>query len=104
MYINRHMEQKIKEIYDLGDAVGEMLSEEYGGFGHKIGGYPAFTQWDPRAEDDPRTVLLLQIDSEYRRGNTKIMWGDAGIGGFFCTPEALAARDFSDVLYNWDCS
>ena len=31
------------------------------------------------------------------------MWGDAGIGAFFCSPEALAARDFSDVLYNWDC-
>ena len=103
MYNENMPEQSITEIADLGDAVGEMLSEEQGGFGHKIGGYPGFTQWDPRKEDDPRTVLLLQIDSDYGNGTAKIMWGDAGICGFFCTPEALAARDFSSVLYNWDC-
>lgn len=94
---------QITDLSDLGDEIGETVYEEQGGFGHKIGGYPGFTQWDPRKEDDPRTVLLLQLDSDYGNGTTKIMWGDAGIGGFFCSPEALAARDFSGVLYNWDC-
>lgn len=103
MYNEDLPKQKITEISELGDAVGEMLSEEHGGFGHKISGYPGFTQWDPREENDPRTVLLFQLDSDYGSGKTKVMWGDAGICGFFCSPEALAARDFSDVLYNWDC-
>ena len=103
MYNEDMPEQKITEIYDLGDEVGEYLTDANNGFGHKIGGYPAFTQWDPREENDPRTVLLFQLDSDYGNGITKVMWGDAGIGAFFCSPEALAARDFSDVLYNWDC-
>ena len=32
-----------------------------------------------------------------------IMWGDVGICNFFISPEALKRRDFSRVLYNWDC-
>ena len=56
MYNEDMPEQKITEIYDLGDEVGEYLTDANNGFGHKIGGYPAFTQWDPREENDPRTV------------------------------------------------
>ena len=103
MFNEEMPEHQITDLSDLGDEIGETVYEEQGGFGHKIGGYPGFTQWDPRKEDDPRTVLLFQLDSDYGDGHTKVMWGDAGIGGFFCSPEALAARDFSDVLYNWDC-
>lgn len=95
--------EKIGKFDDLGDIIGEMVYESLDGCGHKIGGYPGFTQTDPRHSDDPRTVVLLQLDSDYEDGDTKIMWGDIGIGAFFCSPEALAARDFSDVLYNWDC-
>ena len=95
--------EKIAKLDDLGDIIGEMVYENLDGCGHKIGGYPGFTQTDPRHSDDPRTVVLLQLDSDYENGDTKNMWGDVGIGAFFCSPEALAARDFSDVLYNWDC-
>lgn len=71
--------------------------------GHKIGGFAHFTQTDPRifteiSEKLPEYILLLQID-----GDREIMWGDGGVGNFFIHPEALEKRDFSQVLYNWDC-
>ena len=67
--------------------------------GHRIGGYPYFTQYDPReGSREDYSVLLLQIDSE-----DEIMWGDVGVANFFITSEALKNLDFSKVLYNWDC-
>ncbi len=66
--------------------------------GHKIGGYPTFTQSDPRSPDDDYQVLLLQIDTDQG-----IMWGDSGVANFFITLEDLNNKDFSKVLYNWDC-
>lgn len=80
--------------------------------GHRMGGYPAFTQDDPRYPGpgpfagkrlDRYTTLLLQLDSDEADG-VAIGWGDAGVGNFFIEPERLAALDFSRVLYNWDCS
>lgn len=77
----------------------------------RMGGYPAFTQEDPRGYNDEYakcTVLLFQSDSE-NGGNDEnnwddeIMWGDCGVANFFISPEDLAKRDFSHVLYNWDC-
>lgn len=66
------------------------------GSGHKVGGWPDFAQDDPRSADSTLR-LLLQLDSdEY------LMWGDAGVANFFITPEDLAARDFSHVMFNWD--
>lgn len=62
---------------------------------HQIGGYPDFTQNDVRREGD---ILLFQMDSE-----GEILWGDMGIANFFINPEDLINRDFSNVLYNWDC-
>lgn len=90
-------------LSELDDELTELLWDALPNSGHKVGGYPYFTQYDPRSEDDARTVLLLQIDSDYLDGNCKIMWGDAGVCNFFCTPEDLQKRDFSHVLYNWDC-
>lgn len=75
------------------------------GAGHRIGGYPFFTQFDPRKEDDDYDILLLQIDSQTATEGKKddILWGDMGIANFFITKEDLKKRDFSKVLYNWDC-
>jgi uncharacterized protein YwqG len=69
--------------------------------GHKIGGYANFTQSDPRifVKKFNQYILLFQMDND-----EKIMWGDAGVGNFFIHPEDLAKRDFSKVMYNWDCS
>ena len=66
------------------------------GDGHKLGGYPYFTQTDPRSPDT-RLRLLLQLDSDEH-----MMWGDAGVGNFFIDPEALARADFSRVMLTWD--
>ncbi len=75
---------------------------------HQIGGYPDFTQNDARRKGD---ILLFQMASEWiatggddddDRKNA-IMWGDMGIANFFINPEDLINRDFSNVLYNWDC-
>jgi uncharacterized protein YwqG len=76
------------------------------GSGHKIGGYPCFVQSDPRellANAGEAYELLFQLDTDSKEGRFDIMWGDAGIGNFFIKPSALARRDFSDVIYNWDC-
>lgn len=88
---------------ELADGVPEDAmyeDERFRGEGSKMLGYPYFTQWDPRDEEDGRRILLLQLDSCDRC----VEWGDAGVANFFISPEALERRDFSDVLYNWDCS
>ena len=51
---------------------------------------------DPRARTD--LELLFQLDSD-----DGVMWGDCGVGNFFITDADLKRRDFSRVLYNWDC-
>ena len=74
--------------------------------GHRMDGYPFFTQNDPRSEDiDYREfdTLLFQLDSEMRDRRELVCWGDLGVGNFFIHRDALKRRDFSRVLYNWDC-
>ena len=73
--------------------------QEYS-FGHKMLGYPSFTQCDPRCGEyqGEYETLLLQIDSQ-----DDIMWGDCGIANFFINEKDLKKLDFSNVLYNWDC-
>jgi uncharacterized protein YwqG len=79
------------------DAVVDALYTHLTRTGHKLGGYPYFTQEDPRRAGDPRR-LLLQLDTD-----DEMMWGDAGVANFFIDPDDLARRDFSRVMYNWDC-
>lgn len=73
---------------------------------HQLGGYPYFTQQDPRpGKYDDLDVLLFQLDSDYddQRKKYTVLWGDSGIANFFINREALKRRDFSRVCYNWDC-
>lgn len=83
-----------KSCYELfdSDSISAFYSDDAQ---HQIGGYPDFTQDDVRREGD---ILLFQIDSA-----GEINWGDSGIANFFISPSDLKARDFSNVLYNWDC-
>ena len=75
-----------------------------------IGGYPSFVQNDPRDEFEElrdHTVNLLTIESEWGEDADEgvyVMWGDAGAANWLITPEALAARDFSQVVFEWACS
>lgn len=68
--------------------------------GHKLGGYPFFTQDDPRYQNFEDYILLFQLDSDH---SLDILWGDSGVGNFFVRESDLKKRDFSKVLYNWDC-
>ena len=69
----------------------------------KLGGYPAFTQCDPRYYDknlERFNTLLLQLDCE---DECDLMFGDTGVANFFINEEDLKKLDFTKVLYNWDC-
>jgi uncharacterized protein YwqG len=88
----------------------DWYEEHFPSNGHRIGGYPFFTQFDPREKfsdvQEPYNVLLLQIDTDYQdewedRGD--IMWGDAGVCNFFIQESKLKQLDFTEVFYNWDC-
>lgn len=72
-----------------------------------IGGYPFFTQYDPRESDEKISeydVLLFQSNSCSLDGNMdEIIWGDVGVANFFIKREDLKNLDFSKVAYNWDC-
>ena len=72
---------------------------------HKMLGYAFFTQEDPRYDKkyEDYDTLLLQLDSDGYDGDI-IIWGDVGVANFFMKKKALEEKDFSDVIYNWDCS
>ena len=74
---------------------------------HQMGGYPYFTQEDPRinaGELANLDVLLFQLDSDGgKEVGDLVLWGDCGVANFFISREALRRRDFSRVCYNWDC-
>ncbi|MGB3402841.1 MAG: YwqG family protein [Microcoleaceae cyanobacterium] len=88
----------------IADYIDEHWNEEddlFNSCGHKIGGYPCFTQDDPRESLDNSEEpyeLLLQIDSE-----EEIMWGDVGVCNFFIKHSDLKQKNFSNILYTWDC-
>lgn len=91
-----------EDEYDAHEEITEMYFDLANGQGSKLGGYPFFTQEDPRAYGNYLTfdTLLLQIDTD---SDLSIMWGDSGVANFFIAEEDLKRRDFSKVLYNWDC-
>lgn len=72
----------------------------YSARGHRFGGYPYFTQSDPREAENTQ-VLLFQLDSD---DDMEVMWGDVGVCNFFINRDDLERLDFSRVMYNWDCS
>lgn len=99
--------EKLKIKFDEDDELLDLIEEEAydklhnSTAGHHIGGYAFFTQDDPRSEEQlaEHNILLLQIDSK-----NGILWGDAGVGNFFITLDDLRKKDFSRVLYHWDCA
>lgn len=95
---------------DCEDLDDEDEDEDYNeACGTRIGGYALFTQDDPRIKDDEYAacdIMLFQSDSEFGSEieyEDQIWWGDAGVANFFISSADLAKRDFSHVLYNWDC-
>ena len=97
---------------DLTDEEFDLIYDENSYGGHRIGGYPCFMQDDPRDVSESLhkyDTLLLQIVSHTMpdasgQEETLIMFGDEGGCQFFIPREKLRTRDFSDVMYNWDCA
>ncbi len=84
--------EEVEKLYD------DEFYEEI--VGTKCNGFPYFTQWEPRDEEQLKEydTLLFQIDS-----GGEIMIGDCGVMNFFINREKLKNKDFSDIFYNWDC-
>lgn len=68
---------------------------------HHAGGHPVFVQSDfrqPGHLDDYDTVLLRLTSDDH------LQWGDVGEANFLIRSKDLAKRDFSKVIFWWDCS
>jgi uncharacterized protein YwqG len=68
---------------------------------HHVGGHPVYTQYDFRGpgrfDDFDRTLLRLTSDPN-------LMWGDLGEAVFMIRRRDLLMRDFSNVIFHWDCT
>lgn len=87
------------------DQIDDLLYPEYDGAPaprrHHVGGHPVFTQHDfrelGRFDDYDRTLLRLTSDRN-------LLWGDCGEAVFLVRRRDLLARDFSSVIFYWDCT
>lgn len=105
--INKYFNSNYKYLgnmpNELWDYFITKLSDE-NHWGHRIGGWPSFTQSD--VTTSKYNTLLLQIDSDTTVGkkwSDGIMWGDCGVANIFINDNALSTKDFSDVMFTWDC-
>lgn len=99
-------ENNITSFFDLPDDLSDEIWDNLSGYGHKLFGYPAFAQTDPReyTSEYQEFELLFQMDSDFGSDvPQEIMWGDSGVGNFFIKRDDLAKLDFSNVGYTWDC-
>ena len=95
-------EQNAYQYFDKADR--DYFYDQLSAAGHRLLGYPFFTQYDPREPDSPYDTLLFQLDSDMTEDRKDlVLWGDCGVGNFFINREDLLRRDFSRILYNWDC-
>lgn len=108
--IAKELNFSVEDEYDMYDILDEDLYEELSqkNSGHWLFGYPYFTQGDPREFGKKLQyydTLLFQMDSERIKGASdyEILWGDVGVANFFINKEDLKKKDFSKVMYTWDC-
>lgn len=97
--------QILAPLGSLSDASEEYAYETLGqSHSHKLGGYAAFAQEDPRGyhANGEEWLLLFQMDTD-SNDRFEIMWGDSGIANFFIRRADLKALRFDKVWYNWDC-
>ncbi|MGG0667016.1 DUF1963 domain-containing protein [Lederbergia citrisecunda] len=90
-----------REIFmnKLSEVEYEKLSDDCYSSDSRIGGYPYFVQNDDIGFDDG-DFLLLQLDIDEECG---IMFGDSGNCVISIPKDALKNRDFSKVVYDWQC-
>lgn len=105
--------EPIEDIYKLDDEVEDLIYERNPKCAAMIGGYPVFSQYDPREGslrlETFNRVLFELFDLESDEVNSwdghdyDIIWGDVGTGSFLIPADKLKECDFSAVLYNYDC-
>jgi len=81
-------------------------SDEFNSSICKIDGYAHINEVDPRVDEYDENnpwILLLQIDSFQDNSKTISNWGDFGTANWFIRKNDLINKDFSKVLFNWDC-
>jgi uncharacterized protein YwqG len=102
----RFFGQDGSKFFDYRKSELEEAYEEFMGGRHyvaRIGGYSRVEQMDPRLEyPDDDWLLLFSLDSE-GSGDYGVGWGDGGVGNFYIRRADLLNRDFSKVMYYWDC-
>lgn len=114
-FYNEISEEPVNEWYKVHNDVWECDKEIWGEINSRednnvpqafIGGYPYFVQDDPRYYSDYKDcdTVLFELTSTYNiKSDIDIMWGDCGTGTFLIPREALKNKDFSRVVYNYDC-
>lgn len=110
---NEVSEEKIKNYWNIERELRDKLYERNTECTAFIGGYPIFSQNDPREgryrlSDFDRVLFeLLSMEGEETNSwgghDYDIIWGDVGTGTFLIPADKLRACDFSEVLYNYDC-
>ncbi len=97
------IQKKLEEFRDKPneDEVTESFFDQGKVSAHYVGGYPDFTQEDPRYDEEYQVFdrVLFQMGWD-----ENVMWGDAGEAMFMITRDDLIARKFDRILYSWDCS
>lgn len=91
----------IEKIF--GKDIYKMLDEQLHIPQISIGGYPDFTQEDPRYEKEhsDKTECIFKLDSCY---DDELFWlGDAGILFVLISKENLKSKKLSEALLDWDC-
>ncbi len=100
--------QSITHLWEIGDEEAQKLFERNSGYTAYMGGYPRFSQNDPRSESNglakyDRVLFMLDSIESTSDSGYDVLWGDMGTGCFMIPGEALAKEDLSQVLYNFDC-
>lgn len=99
--------EKLESFFDIEKVFGydiyEVLTQKLDEPRISIGGYPDFTQEDPRymKKHSNKTECLFKLDSCY--DEKLIDLGDAGILFALISKEDLLKKDFSKALVDWDC-
>lgn len=81
------------------DYLCDVLLDYQGGPLCYLGGYPDFTQDDPRDPKGSPDEVFLQ----FWGSNERLMFGDAGMANFFIAVDDLKQRKLDRMWFNWDC-
>ncbi len=99
--------EEITSAFDIGSDDYNNICERNGKIEAFTGGYPYFTQEDPRSHDyglkDFDTVLFELNSISDEENDIEIMFGDMGTATFLIPRGNLKKHDFSRVAYNYDC-